>query len=116
MDTRCYFNLHKKKISVQKKVNGVWKVIRHADSIALDSVTFRVSQAGRERVLKSKRKNVHAYIVGTEIKEFANDKSLVQVKYNPYLNNCFFEVESLCPVYEANSCLIDGKKILIINS
>jgi hypothetical protein len=113
MDTRCYFNLHKRKISVQKKINGVWKVVRHADSVALDNATFRVSKAGRERVLQQKRKNVHAYICGTESGSFDYYKKLRQVNYNPYLFGYFFERDSGDPVYKAPSVLIFGKKIII---
>jgi hypothetical protein len=115
MDTRCYFNLHKRKISVQKKINGVWKVVRHADSVALDNATFRVSKAGRERVLQQKRKNVHSYICGTESGSFDCYKKLRLVNYNPYLFGYFFEKESGDPVYKAPSVLICGKKIIITN-
>lgn len=113
MDTRCYFNFHKKKISVQKKNNGVWKVVRHADAIVLEDVTFRVSEAGRNRVLQKKRKNVHAYICGNETGIFHHDKKLTAVNYNPYLFNYFFEKDSEHPVYKASSVLICGKKIII---
>lgn len=115
MDTRCYFNLQKKKISVQKKINGVWRVVRHADSVALDNVTFRVSKAGRERVLQQKRKNVHAYICGTESGSFNYYKKLTAVNYNPYLFDYFYENESGNPVTQASAVLICGKKIIIIN-
>ena len=115
MDTRCYFNLHKNKISVQKKVNGVWRVQRHADSVALDDATFKVSKAGRERVLQSKRKNVHAYICGNETASFNYCKKLTQVNYNPCLFDYFFERDSGNPVQEAPSVLICGKKIIITN-
>jgi hypothetical protein len=115
MDTRCYFNLHKKKISVQKKINGVWKVVRHADSISLENATFRVSKAGRERVLQQKRKNVHAYICGTESESFDYCKKLTQVSYNPYLFDYFFEKESGEPVHKAPAVLICGKKVITTN-
>jgi len=61
---RIYFNLHKKLFSVQTKVDGRWKVVSHSSTIALRDVRFRVSQAGRKRVLAEKRKNVHAFVEG----------------------------------------------------
>ena len=61
---RVYRNLHKKCWSVQQKQKGRWKVVAHAESITLLDCVFRVSEAGRQRVLRESRKNVHAYIQG----------------------------------------------------
>ena len=82
-NTRVYFNLHKKLLSVQAKVNGNWKVIRHVNEIMLSDVKFRVYEAGRQRVLNEKRKNVHAFIVGNLVEEVPDDK-MTTVRYNPY--------------------------------
>jgi hypothetical protein len=62
---RVYFNLHKKVWSVQdyQKSRG-WRIIAHAEEIYLKNVTFNVSVAGRLRVLREKRKNVHAFAIG----------------------------------------------------
>ena len=54
--TEVYFNLHRKMLSI--RVNG--KVIAHAPAITLDNPTFHVSEAGRQRVLKNKRKTSDA--------------------------------------------------------
>jgi len=83
---RVYFNLHKKMLSVQTKQNGQWKLIGHAEDVYLNNVTFKVSEAGRQRVIKNKRKNVHAFIIGEITNGF---KSLdldpfLTVRYNPY--------------------------------
>lgn len=83
--TRVYFNLHKKLFSIQQKIHGRWKVIEHTSSLQMENVTFKVYEAGRQRVLKQKRKNVHAYVIG-KIK--FNSPSLLGrfefVSYNPY--------------------------------
>jgi hypothetical protein len=65
MKVRVYFNLHKKMLSVQEKINGSWKVVDHVEQIWLGNAKFKVSEVGRQRVIKNKRKNVHAYIEGT---------------------------------------------------
>ena len=84
---RVYFNLHKCLFSVQEKAKGRWKVIRHTDFLVLKDVKFKVSEKGRQRVLREKRKNVHAYIIGEEYK---GDLSYgCQIFYNPYLNEGF---------------------------
>jgi hypothetical protein len=90
MKVRVYRNLHKKCLSVQAMVNGRWKVIDHVDQIALVDVSFKVSQAGRERVLREKRKNVHAFVCGT-IATFPIALQGRKVSYNPYKTDTFTE-------------------------
>ena len=41
------------------------KVLEHNTEFFLKDVEFKVSQAGRNRVLKEQRKNVHAFVCGT---------------------------------------------------
>jgi hypothetical protein len=60
---RCYWNLHRNCWSVQDARTR--KVIGHAAKVLLRDVTFTVSAAGRERVLREGRKNVHAFACGT---------------------------------------------------
>ena len=65
MKVFVYFNLHRKLFSV-KALEGPdkGKVIGHTTYLWLKDVTFKVSEAGRQRVLREKRKNVHAGVVG----------------------------------------------------
>jgi len=101
MKVRVYRNLHKKCFSVQEKTEKGWRVKRHATSIVLKNASFRVSEAGRKRVLKEKRKNVHAFIEGYEIKNSTQKhKCEVCVSYNPYKCD-HFETNSHDPVFFA---------------
>lgn len=109
MKVRVYFNLHKKLLSVQTKVNGVWKVIRHTDSIALSDVTFKVSERGRQRVIKNKRKNVHAYICGTVSDEPMNESGMVPIIYNPYKFERFFDGTGY--IDTAEKVFVNGRKV-----
>ena len=65
MKVFVYFNLHKHCFSV-KALEGQDKgrVIAHAMDVVLFGPTFKVSKAGRERVLRERTKNVHAGVVG----------------------------------------------------
>lgn len=87
---RIYRNLHKKLYSVQEKVHGRWKVVKHTNDINLRNVCFKVSETGRQRVLSEKRKNVHAFIIG-ELFPFApkTPTQCVEVTYNPYASPLF---------------------------
>ena len=57
-----YKNLHKDCWSIRETKSK--RVVGHADSVQLFQVKYKVSQAGRERVLKDQRKNVHAVVEG----------------------------------------------------
>jgi len=83
-----YRNLHKDCFSVRYK----GKVIAHSTSLLATGVTFSVSQAGRERVLREKKKYVHAYVVCDDWEQIEPDALNVidgEVKYNPYKNETF---------------------------
>jgi hypothetical protein len=97
MKVFVYFNLHKKCFSI-KALEGAMKgrVIAHRDNVLLFRATFKVSQAGRERVLREKRKNVHAGVCGTWHDSGNDHGTLSSVKergelvtYNPYKYNTF---------------------------
>jgi hypothetical protein len=91
---RCfvYFNLHKKCFSI-KALEGDRKgrVVAHSDLVVLEGCKLLVSESGRQRVLREKRKNVHAGVSGTWINADRAEShfeflSMVgrQVTYNPY--------------------------------
>ena len=58
-----YYNLHKKCWSVRDRKTK--RVVAHAVRVDMRDCTFHASAAGRERVRREKRKNVHAYVRGT---------------------------------------------------
>ena len=76
-----YKNLHNGLFSVKQR--GL--VVAHVASVTLTSVTLKVSEAGRQRVLRDKQKNVHAYVVGM-IKDINKpcDNVGARLSYNPY--------------------------------
>lgn len=123
MKVEVYRNLHNGKLSIRDAKTKL--VIGHADRVKLTDVTFHVSQAGRERVLREKRKNVHAVVRGSlvsfmfgggykgrslssyvqegEVPQFAMADNM-QVKYNPYKAGSFMLGDE--PVHEAKAVRI----------
>ena len=99
-----YRNLNKDCYSVKSLKTGL--VIAHVQCIVLEDATFRVSQAGRNRVLKEKRKNVHAGVVGTWKLKGCKKPLKSQVAYNPYKFETFVNKRSKRPVYQAERCVI----------
>jgi hypothetical protein len=92
---RVYWNLHKKKFSVQAHYgSGSWRVVAHAEELMLKDVTFKVSEAGRQRVLRTGVKNVHAYVVGGLI-PFVNPDKGRRVSYDPKVFDCFVMPHSM---------------------
>lgn len=88
MKVYVYFNLHKKLWSI-KALEGPKKglVIGHSEYVHLRDCAPKVSEKGRQRVLKERRKNVHAGITGTLVAtEFPSGDAGVydEVSYNPY--------------------------------
>lgn len=99
-----YFNLHKKVWSVRH--NG--KVIAHLNNLCLYNAQFKVSQAGRLRVIQEKRKNVHAGVFGTIIaKEDYGYQADTQVTYNPYRFETFVTKQNSLPVFQSDIVYMD---------
>lgn len=69
------------------------KVWAYKDHSYLVNPIFRVSQAGKNRVRREKRKNVHAGVLGESFASHPpvrdSDYNWFEVKYNPYKNDNF---------------------------
>ncbi len=97
MRVEVYRNLkHGRKAPPLYSVRYKGKVIRRVRRALLTNVVFKVSEAGRQRVLKEGRKNVHAFVVGDWTGPKGaygmdkNDHNLpVRVAYNPYVAGHF---------------------------
>lgn len=102
---RVYRNLQTGKLSViGKNVNGTKSVIAHVENVALGNSDFIVSEKGRQRVLRDKRKNVHAFVEGNLIHwDWDSDKIKdgEKVTYNPYKYNNFVFKETEKPIKSA---------------
>ena len=110
-----YFNLHKKTFSIRSC--DTKKVIGYSDSVVLSNVTFKVSEAGRKRVLQEKRKNVHAGVEGVlfafDNKEFNyRPTEMKEATYNPYLYKSFVDKETKEPITQADTVFLKDKRIL----
>lgn len=98
-----YFNLHKKLWSV-KALEGTQRgrVILHAVDLALADCVFKVSEAGRQRVLRERCKNVHAGVVGTLLDALPEPARCARrITYDPYRFSSFVDAASLAPLAHA---------------
>lgn len=92
---KVYRNLHRKCFSVQQ--GGIVKC--HAENVILKNAEFLVSDKGRERVRREKRKSVHAFVKGFVVAASETIKGQLdfgwqKCYYNPYETDYFTECES----------------------
>ena len=121
-----YYNVKQKCLSVRQ--DGI--VVKHTHAIKLYAtsggygyVEFTVQEAGQKKVVRTKRKGVHAFVKGKvdldkvptlEEKKLRRPKWLRRVSYNPYKNEKFVDVKTGKPVDYAKEVFIDGNKVFII--
>jgi len=116
-----YRNLTRKTFSV--KYQG--KVVEHVDRILILSGDFLVNENGRQRVLREKKKYVHAFVTttdgyvrdhGTAIADtiifYGLDmKNMREVSYNPYTGSEFVFRDTGLPASGYNPILIEDNKV-----
>lgn len=92
-------------------------VINYFDTAIIKIGRFQVSEAGRDRCLREKKRNVHAFVVSeTEPMavqtraEIPPDHLLAEIKYNPYRADTFINSKSGKPIsIAAKVYLINGR-------
>ena len=123
-----YLNLHRPGFLSIRAAEGPDKgrVIGYSTAIELEGCQFRVSEAGRQRVLRERRKNVHATVRGRVVQvctEASPSPRLVSkahqalaggakdVTYNPYFTPLFIHRQTKEPVHTAASVIVIGKHV-----
>lgn len=118
-----------------KSLEGISKgrVIGYAPRIVIDNAQLVVSQAGRERVLRQKRKNVHAGVVGDLVAvsgwttrmhnskvefKYCNEKTFAQkfplglpITYNPFKYKTFVNKYTELPVWRADRVIFLNENV-----
>ncbi len=107
-----YRNLHKPGRTYSVKQDGL--IVGHGTKITVNSVNFIVNEGGRQRVLREKRKNVHAFIEGKLTADGlgmmatnTGARFAVPVTYNPYQAGHFYSVVTTTPVFAASNVIIN---------
>lgn len=113
MRVEVYFNLHKKLFSIRALEGpGKGRVIKHTPTVGLLNATFTSQKAGREKVRREGRKNVHAFVRGDlfycrpthfffQFERPIRERG-ARVTYNPYTDDSFvIDGVERTPVYEA---------------
>lgn len=118
-----YWNTHRNMWSIRS--HNTRRVIDHASVILLADCTYKVNEAGRQRVLREKRKNVHAWVQGHLVGAFNNGfeiechkKGFVEmaITYNPYVGKSFYVIETLMPIQKSAYAIFDGKTLIALDN
>ena len=115
--SEVYFNLHKKVFSVRAlEGENKGKVIAHMNIVLVELPKFVVQEGGRQRVIREKRKNVHAFVRGQVLLRYSRAglpdlDEMIEVTYNPYKYDSFVTKNSNIPVKRASLALLTGKKV-----
>lgn len=104
-----YWNVRAKRWSVV----GDDRRVKPADGVLLAGCRFKVNERGRQRVIATRRKNVHARIAGTRQDVPAGwvppeGWRRVRVRYNPYEGPDFVREGDGAPVRTADAVWLDG--------
>ena len=95
MEVDVYRNLHKNVWSVRNRATG--RVRQYADKFVVRNAKFVVQPAGRAKVLREQRKNVHAFVRGTygtpHFHGLNRDRYSIEVSYTPYKAGSFLDTD-----------------------
>lgn len=126
MRVKVYKNLNNGLWSIKCSKAGV--VLGYASSLILTHCDFVVYELGRQRVLREKQKNVHAFVIGTlssvdgfnpfkgrTIETIENNKKVTNpeiVTYDPYKYPSFVSTKDLKPITKADRVLLSGNTVI----
>jgi len=112
MKVEVYFNLHKRVFSVRSCKTG--RVVHHTKNVHIRDPQFVVREGGRQRVLRERKKNVHAFVRGyaTYFEDGTQAEynyglalferpTLDTIGYNPFKYDSFVKMPDETPVRQA---------------
>jgi hypothetical protein len=100
-----------------------WRLLEHLDSLTAFNCTTKVYETGRQKVLETKRKNVHSFILSEKI-EYHGDCVMLPngspMRYNPYRFPHFYTWDEndeaiQVPNFLAQITLMADGKVIINN-
>jgi hypothetical protein len=115
-----FWNLNRKCWSVRYKS----KVIHHLDQIIkITNPKFHVSELGRQRVLKEKTKNIHAWVKADNFEVFDRHSMskedhasrFDEIYYAPFILSCFINRRTKVKIEKADSIILFHKCVYFNN-
>lgn len=109
-----YRNVNKKGVVYSIRQDGY--VVAHATELALVNAEFIVKEAGRKRVRKTGRKNVHAWVRGELLRKLEpseNSALRTRVLYNPKKNDGFVLKDGRLAIKSAPLVLLNERGVFV---
>ena len=112
---RVYRNLNNGLISLQHYIKGTgWRLSGHLENCVLQDVSFKVYEVSRQKVLLTRRRNVHAYAIGRLIGENPIDIfAPVSLAYNPYKYGHFFDRDTGEKIETASYLIVRDNQVFV---
>ena len=88
------------------------KVVDYAHSVLLRDATFTVGKSGRRLALKTRQRNVHAGVTGTQVNNI-KIKVGQPITYKPFKAGYFYYRCNGRPIHEADLVLLKGQRIYL---
>jgi hypothetical protein len=103
-----YWNLHKDIWSMRHK----GRVLNYQSVVVFNDAKFIVQPAGRARVIRERKKNVHAFVRGHVVSNMLPipkiDKTFIRVRYNPHIHPHFRD--------EAGNSIFNAKQVILVGN
>ena len=120
-----YYNLHKQCLSMRRMARGAR--VSHAHTLLLNDCLLVVQPAGREKVRREGKKNVHAFVRGYPAfnrRTWADDdgdlspenmerQGYQRITYNPYKYDSFVLADTGQPIYRASQVALIGRQMYL---
>lgn len=107
---------------ISVKVSG--ERVEYVSWISMTDVQFKVFQPGRRRCIRENVRNVHAWVVGTEVTRcmdypFADQErdypAWRRALYDPWKGDAFVDSLTLSPVLTARYAILSGKNVWYVS-
>lgn len=109
---QVYRNLRKNNFSIRDAKTR--RVIAYGTDIILSNIRMCVQKGGRERVIREKWKNIHAFVSGTyEGNNYVDLKDWEVIYYNPYTTDTFINKSTGEPIFRANVAYLSKGKCFV---
>lgn len=122
---QVYRNVNKAGVTYSIRDAKSKLVLGHTNAVLLSNCEFVVSEAGRQRVHREGKKNIHAWVEGTYVGPYyagwrddygyeSHDRTC-RVEYSPWLNDHFVTYPDVKPVEACDLALIANEGIIAHN-
>ncbi len=101
-------------MSIQAKTAVGWRVVGHVTDCVIRNVSFTVKEPARQRVIRDKQKNVHAWGEGVLIGHLnPTAPTPLRLSYDPYKNSTFVDGRTGRTVTSCSLLVVQNNEVFI---